>query len=192
MVKAITVYCSSNSAVALVYVSAAIELGKLMGARVIACASTSEKLAACKQLGADELINYETEDLRERIKQLTNDKGVDVVYDAVGGKYAEPAVRGMSWNGRYLVVGFAAGEIPKLPLNLTLLKGCSIVGVFWGAFMRKEPGAAAKNHAQLMTWLTTGKLKPLISAVYPLAQAPRALEDLIERKAMGKVVLAVQ
>ena len=153
--------------------SAAIELGKLMGARVIACASTSEKLA-------------------ERIKQLTSDKGVDVVYDAVGGKYAEPAVRGMSWNGRYLVVGFAAGEIPKLPLNLTLLKGCSIVGVFWGAFMRKEPGAAAKNHAQLMTWLTTGKLKPLISAVYPLAQAPRALKDLIERKAMGKVVLAVQ
>jgi NADPH2:quinone reductase len=170
--------------------TAAIELGKLMGARVIACASTAEKLAACKELGADELINYESEDLRERIKQLTNDKGVDVVYDAVGGKFAEPAVRSMAWNGRYLVVGFAAGEIPKIPLNLTLLKGCSIVGVFWGVFMRKEPSAAARNHKELMTWLTTGKLKPLISAVYPLAQAPRALQDLLERKAKGKVILA--
>jgi NADPH2:quinone reductase len=169
--------------------SAAIELGKLVGARVIACASSDEKLAACKQIGADELINYESEDLRERIKQLTHESGVDVVYDAVGGKYAEPAVRGMKWNGRYLVVGFATGEIPKIPLNLALLKGCSIVGVFWGAFMRKEPGASAQNHAQLMTWLTTGKLKPLISAVYPLAQAPRALKDLMERKAKGKVVL---
>src|SRR2546425_6490711 len=169
--------------------SAASELGKLMGARVIACASSSEKLAACKQLGADEVINYETEDLRERVKQLTNENGVDVVYDAVGGKFSEPALRTLNWNGRFLVVGFATGEIPKIPLNLTLLKGCSIVGVFWGAFMRKEPGASAQNHAQLMTWLTTGKLKPLISAVYPLAQAPRALKDLVERKAKGKVVL---
>jgi len=169
--------------------SAAIELGKLMGARVIACASSDEKLAACKQLGADELINYETEDLRERIKHLTHQNGVDVVYDAVGGRYAEPAVRGLGWNGRYLVVGFATGEIPSIPLNLTLLKGCSIVGVFWGAFMRKEPKASAQNHAQLLTWLATGKLTPLISAVYPLAQAPRALKDLMERKAKGKVVL---
>ncbi len=171
--------------------SAAIELGKLMGARVIACASSDEKLAACKQLGADELINYESEDLRERIKQLTNDRGVDVVYDAVGGKHAEPAVRSMSWNGRYLVVGFAAGEIPKIPLNLTLLKGCALVGVFWGSFMRKEPAAAAKNHAQLMTWLSQGKLKPLISAVYPLEEASRALKDLMERKVKGKVVLVM-
>jgi len=169
--------------------SAAIELGKIMEARVIACASSDEKLAACKQLGADEVINYETEDLRERVKQLTNEKGVDVVYDAVGGKYSEPALRSLNWNGRFLVVGFAAGQIPKVPLNLTLLKGCSIVGVFWGSFMRKEPGTAAKNQAQLMTWLTSGKLKPLISAVYPLAQAPRALKDLMERKAKGKVVL---
>ena len=172
--------------------SSAIELGKLLGARVIACASTHEKLAACKQLGADEVINYETEDLRERIKQLTSDKGVDVVYDAVGGKYSEPALRGISWNGRYLVIGFAAGEIPKIPLNLTLLKGCSIVGVFWGVFMRRERVAAARNHVQLMTWLKEGKLKPLISATYPLAQAPRALQDLIERKVKGKVVLVVQ
>ena len=172
--------------------SAAIELGKLLGARVFACASSSEKLAACKQLGADEVINYETEDLRERIKQLTSDKGVDVVYDAVGGKFSEPALRGIGWNGRYLVVGFAAGEIPKIPLNLTLLKGCSIVGVFWGAFMRRERAIAARNHVQLMTWLKEGKLKPLISATYPLAQAPRALQDLIERKATGKLVLVVE
>lgn len=172
--------------------SSALELGKLLGARVIACASTAEKLAACKQLGADEVINYETEDLRERIKQLTSDKGVDVVYDAVGGKYSEPALRGMSWNGRYLVIGFAAGEIPKIPLNLTLLKGCSIVGVFWGAFMRRERALAARNHVQLMTWLKAGKLKPLISATYPLALAPRALQDLIDRKAKGKVVLVMQ
>ena len=169
--------------------SAAIELGKLMGARVIACASSDEKLAACKQLGADDLINYDTEDLRERIKQLTNEKGVDVIYDAVGGKYAEPGVRSMAWNGRYLVIGFAAGEIPKIALNLTLLKGCSIVGVFWGSFMRKEPAVAVKNHTQLMTWLANGKLKPLISAVYPLAEAPRALKDLMERKVKGKVVI---
>jgi len=169
--------------------SSALELGKLLGARVIACASTDEKLAACKQLGADEVINYETEDLRERIKQLTSDKGVDVVYDAVGGKFSEPALRGVSWNGRYLVIGFAAGEIPKIPLNLTLLKGCSIVGVFWGVFMRRERVAAARNHVQLMTWLKESKLKPLISATYPLAQAPRALQDLLERKAKGKIVL---
>jgi NADPH2:quinone reductase len=171
--------------------SAAIELGKLMGARVIACASSAEKLAACKQLGADELINYESEDLRERIKQLTHDRGVDVIYDAVGGKYAEPAVRSMNWNGRYLVVGFAAGEIPKIPLNLTLLKGSSLVGVFWGSFMRKEPAEAVKNHTQLMNWLCDGKLKPLISAVYPLEQASRALADLMERKVKGKVVLVM-
>jgi len=169
--------------------SAAIELGKVMGAQVIACASSDEKLAACKQLGADFLVNYETEDFRERIKQITNDRGVNVVYDAVGGKYAEPAVRSMSWNGRYLVVGFAAGEIPKIPLNLALLKGCALVGVFWGAFMRKEPAEAAKNHAQLIDWLATGKLKPLIGAEYPLAHAARALNDLMERKSKGKVVL---
>jgi len=172
--------------------SAAIELGKLLGACVIACASSADKLAACKQLGADEVINYETEDLRERIKQLTSDKGVDVVYDEVGGKFSEPALRGISWNGRYLVVGFAAGEIPKIPLNLTLLKGCSIVGVFWGTFMRRQRAVAARNHVQLMTWLKEGKLKPLISATYPLAQAPRALQDLIERKVKGKVVLVVE
>jgi len=171
--------------------SAAIELGKILGARVIACASSNEKLAVCKNFGADEVINYETDDLRERIKQLTKDRGVDVVYDAVGGNYAESALRSLRWNGRYLVVGFASGEIPKIALNLPLLKGCSIVGVFWGAFMGKEFDAARKNQAQLNAWLATGKLNPLISAVYPLAQAPRALKDLMERKAIGKVVLQV-
>ena len=125
------------------------------------------------------------------MKQLTNEKGVDVVYDAVGGKYSEPALRSLSWSGRFLVVGFAAGEIPKIPLNLALLKGCSIVGVFWGSFMRKEPATSARNHAQLMSWLDAGILKPLISAVYPLAQASRALNDLMERKAKGKLVLIV-
>jgi NADPH2:quinone reductase len=169
--------------------SAAIELGKLVGARVIACASSDEKLAACKQLGADDLVNYDTEDFRQRIKQITKDRGVDVVYDAVGGKYCEPAVRSMNWNGRYLVVGFATGEIPKIPLNLTLLKGSALVGVFWGAFMKKEPAEAAKNHAQLMRWLTAGKLKPLIGAEYPLSQATQALNDLMQRKSKGKVVL---
>ena len=169
--------------------SSAIELGKLMGARVIACASSAEKLEACKKLGADELINYETEDLRERIKQLTGDKGVDVVYDAVGGKYTEPALRGMAWKGRYLVIGFAAGDIPKIPLNLPLLKGFSIVGVFWGAFSRKEPQANAANMAELLGWLVAGKLKPLVSVAYPLAQAATALNDLLQRKVTGKVVL---
>ena len=114
---------------------------------------------------------------------------MDVVHDAVGGRYSEPALRGLAWNGRYLVIGFATGDIPKVPLNLTLLKGCSIVGVFWGAFTRKEPALAAKNHQQLLAWLTTGKVKPLISAVYPLAQAARALSCLTNREALGKLVL---
>src|SRR5437879_989346 len=169
--------------------SSAIELGKLLGARVIACASTDEKRAACKQLGADEAINYETEDLRERIKQLTSDKGVDVVYDAVGGKFSEPALRGISWNGRYLVIGFAAGEIPKIPLNLTLLKGCSIVGVFWGAFAKRERDLNAANLRELTAWLRAGKIKPLVSASYPLERAAEALNDMMNRKVQGKVVL---
>ena len=169
--------------------TAAIELGKLMGARVIACASSDAKLEACRKLGADEVINYEKQDLRESIKQLTGDNGVDVVYDPVGGRYAEPALRGMAWKGRYLVVGFAAGIIPKIPLNLALLKGCSVVGVFWGAFTRKEPQANAANLRELMGWLAAGKLKPLVSATYPLEQAARALKDVMERKVTGKVIL---
>lgn len=168
---------------------AAIELGKKMGARVIAAASTTEKLDVCKQHGADEVINYETEDLRERVKVLTEGKGADVIYDPVGGKYAEPALRSIGWKGRYLVVGFAAGDIPKIPLNLPLLKGCSIMGVFWGDFAAREPQANMGNGMQLFQWLMTGELKPHISATYPLEKAPEALRALMERRVSGKVVL---
>ncbi len=171
---------------------AAVELAKRMGARVIAAASTDEKLAACVQAGADATIKYATEDLRERLKALTDGNGVDVVYDPVGGSYAEPALRGMAWNGRYLVVGFAAGEIPRIPLNLPLLKGCSIVGVFWGGFAMREAAHNAANMRQLATWLAEGTIHPLISRTYPLAEAPLALEDMIQRRVTGKVVLVME
>ncbi len=169
--------------------SAAVELGKLMGARVIAAASSEDKLAACRQLGADASINYSNEDLREAVKRITGGKGVDVVYDPVGDKFAEPTMRDMAWGGRYLVIGFAGGEIPKIPLNLPLLKGFSIVGVFWGNFTRKEPQKNEANVRELLGWIADGKLKPLVSAAYPLEQAARALKDVMERKVKGKVVL---
>ena len=169
--------------------SAAVELGKLMGARVIAAASSDDKLAACKLLGADATINYSNEDLRAGVKRITEGKGVDVVYDPVGDKFAEPAMRDMAWGGRYLVIGFAGGEIPKIPLNLPLLKGFSIVGVFWGSFTRKEPQKNEANVRELLGWIAGGKLKPLVSAAYPLDQAARALNDVLERKVKGKVVL---
>ena len=168
---------------------AAVELGKLMGARVIAAASTPEKLAVCREHGADELIDYAREDLKERVKQLTSGNGVDVVYDPIGGAYAETALRGTAWDGRYLVVGFAAGEIPKIPLNLVLLKGCQIVGVFWGAFTVREPERHRANIAELMTWFRAGKLKPHVSATFPLERAAEALNAMAERRVMGKVVL---
>jgi len=168
---------------------AAIEIGKALGARVIACASTDDKLAVCREHGADEMINYATEDLRERIKQLTDGKGVDVVYDPVGGPYTEPALRSLAWRGRLLVVGFAAGEIPKIPLNLTLLKGCSIVGVFWGEFARREPERFAETMRQLGRWFTEGKIKPHVSATFPLERASDALTLMADRKVKGKVVL---
>jgi len=169
--------------------SAAVELGKLMGARVIAAASSDDKLEACKQLGADATINYANEDLREAVKRITEGKGVEVVYDPVGDKFAEPAMRDMAWGGRYLVIGFAGGEIPKIPLNLPLLKGFSIVGVFWGNFTRKEPQKNEANVRELLGWIAGGKLKPLVSAAYPLAQAAHALNDVMQRKVKGKVVL---
>jgi NADPH2:quinone reductase len=169
--------------------SAAVELGKLLGARVIAAASSADKLAACTQLGADATIDYSKEDLREAVKRITAGKGVDVVYDPVGDKFAEPAMRDMAWGGRYLVIGFAGGEIPKIPLNLPLLKGFSIVGVFWGNFTRKEPQKNEANVRELLGWIAGGKLKPLVSAAYPLAQAAQALNDVMERKVKGKVVL---
>ena len=170
---------------------AAIEIGKALGARVIACASTEDKLAVCREHGADETINYAGEDLRERITDLTAGKGVDVVYDAVGGTYSEPALRSLAWRGRLLVVGFAAGEIPRIPLNLTLLKGCSIVGVFWGDFSRREPKLFAESVRRLGDWYREGKLKPHISATFPLEQAAEALKLMAARKVKGKVVLTV-
>ena len=168
---------------------AAIELGKQMGAKVIAAASTVEKLAICKEHGADEVVNYSEEDLKSRIKELTNGKGVDVIYDPVGGQYSEPALRRMAWNGRYLVVGFTTGTIPKIPLNLALLKGCAITGVFWGRFAMEEPKENAKNIMTLMGLFTSGKLNPHIHAKYPLQNALEALQEILDRKVSGKVLI---
>ena len=170
---------------------AAIEVGKAMGARVIACASSDEKLAVCRQHGADDTINYASEDLRERIKALTGGKGVDVVYDAVGGTYTELAFRSIAWRGRHLVIGFAAGDIPKLPLNLALLKGASMVGVFWGDFTKREPQAFAESARQLGRWYREGRLKPHVSATFPLEKAADAIKLLASRQAKGKVVIRI-
>lgn len=170
---------------------AAVEIGRALGARVIACASSDDKLAVCKEHGADAGINYASEDLRERIKVLTDGRGVDVVYDAVGGAYTEPAFRSIAWRGRLLVVGFAAGEIPKLPLNLALLKGASIVGVFWGDFARREPRQFAESVRQLTGWYREGKLRPHVSQTMPLAKAAEALKLMAARQVKGKLVLTV-
>ena len=168
---------------------AAVELGRAMGARVIAAASTEDKLKLCREHGADEGINYSSEDLKTRVRELTGGNGADVVYDPVGGPYAEPALRSTAWEGRFLVIGFAAGEIPRIPLNLALLRGCSIVGVFWGSFVGREPERHRANVAELVEWWKEGKLRPHTSAVYRFEQAARALSDLAERRAMGKVVV---
>ena len=170
---------------------AAVTLGKLMGARVIAAASTDEKLTLCREYGADETINYTTQSLREALAELVGKKGVDVVYDPVGGDLAEPALRSMAWGGRCLVVGFAAGSIPALPFNLPLLKGCSIVGVFWGAFAEKQPKDSAQNIRELLCFWQQGQLIPHIHATYPLEQAADALNDMLGRKVMGKVLVVV-
>ncbi|HEY3074349.1 MAG TPA: NADPH:quinone oxidoreductase family protein [Burkholderiales bacterium] len=170
---------------------AAIEIGKALGARVIACASSEDKLAVCREHGADATLNYATEDLRERVKALTEGRGVDVVYDAVGGAYTEPAFRSLAWRGRLLVVGFAAGEIPKLPLNLALLKGAAVVGVFWGDFARREPKAFADSVRQLARWYAEGRLRPHVSQMLPLERAAEAIQLLASRKAKGKVVLTM-
>lgn len=171
---------------------AAVEIGKVMGAKVIAAASTDEKLEVCKQHGADELINYSTQDLKDRIKELTKGNGVDVVYDPVGGPFSEAALRGMAWEGRFLVIGFANGEIPRIPLNLALLKGCSIVGVFWGSFTARDPKRNQQHIQELLGWYSEGKLKPHISATYSLNQAADALNDMMERRVKGKVVLVTE
>lgn len=170
---------------------AAVALGKLLGARVIAAASSAEKLTLCQEHGADEIINYQKEDLKNRIKKLTNGKGADVIYDPVGGDYSEAALRAMGWNGRFLVVGFATGEIPKISLNLALLKSCQIVGVFWGAFAMRFPKENIKNSQLLLQWLLSGNLNPHIHATYPLADTPKALNEMMARKVKGKVVITV-
>jgi NADPH2:quinone reductase len=171
---------------------AAVEIGKVMGARVIAAASSDEKLEVCRQHGADEIINYSTEDLRDRIKQLTGGKGVDVAFDPLGGSFSEPVLRSMAWGGRFLVIGFASGDIPRIPLNLPLLKVYSIVGVFWGAFMERDPRHGRENIQELIIWVNEGKLKPHVSATYPLEHVAEALNDLMERKVTGKAVLVTE
>lgn len=171
---------------------AAVEIGKLLGMRVIAAASSDEKLAAARERGADQTIDYRSEDLRERIKAMTEGRGVDVVYDPVGGDLAEPALRSVGWRGRYLVVGFAAGEIPKIPVNLLLLKGSALVGVFWGDFVRREPKLNAENMELLFDWLRAKTIRPLISRRYPLSQAAHALDALLARQAVGKLVITPQ
>ena len=170
---------------------AAVELGKLMGARVIAAASTEAKLAVCREQGADELVCYADDGWREAVKRLTGGRGADVVYDPVGGALAEPALRLTAWEGRYLVVGFASGDIPRIPLNLPLLKGHAVVGVFWGEFARRDPAASRASLAKLLSWLAQGRLRPRISATWPLAGAAEALKALLSRQVTGKLVLLV-
>jgi NADPH2:quinone reductase len=168
---------------------AAVELGKLMGARVVACASSDDKLAFARAHGADEVVSYASEDLTDALKRIGGEHGIDVIYDPVGGAYSEQAVRAIAWEGRYLVVGFAAGEIPKLPLNLTLLKGCDILGVNWGAYVRRHADAQRAALDQLVRWAAEGKLSCHVHAVYPLAEIAQALKAITGRKAMGKVIL---
>ena len=170
---------------------AAVELGKAMGARVIACASSDEKIAFAKRHGADDGVNYASGDLRDGLRKLGGEHGIDVVYDPVGDKYAEPALRSLAWYGRYLVVGFAAGEIPKLPLNLVLLKSCDVRGVFWGSWTERYPDAHRANMAEILRWCAEGRLSAHVHATYPLADAAAALKDIAARKVMGKVILKV-
>jgi NADPH2:quinone reductase len=168
---------------------AAVEIGKVMGARVIACASSEEKTAFARAHGADEAVNYGKDDLRDALKRATGSGGADVIYDPVGGAHAEAALRAIAWGGRFLVIGFAAGEITKLPLNLVLLKGCDVRGVLWGSWTEREPAAAQANMRDLIRMCADGKLSSYVHAVYPLAQAARALKDIAARKVMGKAIL---
>jgi NADPH2:quinone reductase len=170
---------------------AAVEIGKLMGARVIACASSADKLAFAREHGADDTIDYSGEDLKLALRALMRERGVDVLYDPVGGAYAEPALRAMAWDGRYLVVGFAAGEIPKIPLNLVLLKSCDMRGVAWGAWTERDLAGHRANTAQLLAWEAQGKLRTHVHAVYPLVEAAEALKAIARREVKGKVILRV-
>lgn len=168
---------------------AAVEIGKAVGARVIAAASTDRKLKVCTEHGADAVINYNAENLRERIKALTSGKGVDVIFDPVGGIYAEPAFRSIAWRGRYLVVGFANGEIPKLPFNLPLLKGAALIGVFWGDFIKREPKSSRTDLLTMAAWVRGKQIQPHISARYKLEETSQALLDMAARKITGKVLI---
>ncbi len=169
--------------------AAAIQLGKLLGARVVAAASSDAKIAFCREQGADETIQYTREDLKTRAKELTGGAGADVVYDPVGGSHAEAALRSIAWQGRYLVVGFAAGEIPRIPLNLVLLKGCQIVGVFWGAFVARDPAKNREHAERIFAWVERGELRPQIDGTYPFDRAGEALARLARREVKGKLVL---
>ena len=168
---------------------AAVELGKIMGTRVIACASSAEKVAFAQKHGADAGIDYGKEDLKDALRRVTDGRGADVIYDPVGGGYAEAALRSIAWYGRFLVVGFAAGEIPKLPLNLVLRKGCDVVGVFWGSWIERDKAGHRANTEQLLQWCAQGKLSSHVHAVYPLREAAAALKAIAARKVMGKVIL---
>ncbi len=170
---------------------AAVELGNVLGARVIACASSDEKLAFAREHGADEIVNYSNENLRDAFRRLGGEHGIDVIYDPVGGAYAEPAVRSLAWLGRYLVVGFTAGEIPKIPLNLVLLRGCDIRGVFWGSWGKREPQALRASLADIAQWAGEGKLSLYLHATYPLAEISTAMKAIADRKVMGKIVLRI-
>ena len=171
---------------------AAIEIGKAMGARVIAAASSAEKLEVARQAGADELINYQDEDIRERLKTLTKGQGVDVVIDPVGGDLFETVFRSIAWNGRMLVIGFASGTIPSLPANLPLLKGAAVIGVFWGSFAQRQPQDNVANFEQLFAWYAEGKLKPLVSQTFALEDTAQAINTLAARKAVGKLVIKIR
>ena len=169
--------------------SAAIQVAKAMGAKVIAAASSDDKCAFCRGLGADATINYAVQDLRKSLEQLTANKGPDVVYDPIGGDLAEPVLRSIAWRGRYLVIGFAQGAIPALPWNLPLLKGASIVGVFWGSFVRQESAASARALAELAQWYAQGKIKPAIDRRWPMRELPAAFERMASRQVQGKLLL---
>jgi NADPH2:quinone reductase len=168
---------------------AAVEIGKALGARVIAAAGGGAKLAVCREHGADDVIDYGTESLRDRVKTLTDGRGADVIYDPVGGSLAEPAVRSLAWGGRFLVIGFASGEIPRIPLNLVLLKGAALVGVYWGEFTKRDPAGDRANVAQLLAWLGSGRIRPRIAEVFPLKEGGKAIRGMLDRKVVGKFVV---
>ena len=170
----------------------AVELGKLLGATVIATASTPEKLALAQQYGADHLINYREESFKDRVKEITNGKGANVIYDPVGGDVFDQSIRCIAWEGRLLVIGFASGRIPKLPANLTLVKNMSVVGLYWGAYSRRNPAVMVQSLATLAGWYSQGKIKPHVSQIFPMDEAAAALNSLINREAKGKVVLKIR